>query len=63
MTNDEKADLYDDLVHKGGLLERKNSKLRSEHALNMSDDIKKEMNENQRLINEFNQRLNVLINS
>ena len=62
MTNDQKAELYDDLVYRGGLLERKNSQLKAQHAFNMRDNIQKEINENQRMIGVYNQKLSQLMN-
>ena len=43
MTNDQKAELYDDLVHKGGILERKNSQLKAQYAFNMQRYLNREL--------------------
>ena len=63
MTTEEKADLYEDLVYRAGLLENKNSKLKSENTLKIPPEAQKEINENQNMINHYNQRLHSLVNN
>lgn len=61
MTNEEKAQLYDGYVHDAGILVRQNSKLKSEHALNMSDDVKKTINDNVKRIEWYQAKITELM--
>jgi len=63
MKNDQKAALYDDYVNQGSLLEKNNSKLKSEYAGNIPPNIQKQIDENQRKIDLLNVKLIELINS
>lgn len=63
MKNEQKAALYDDYVNQGSLLEKNNSKLKSEYAGNIPPNIQKQIDENQRKIDSLNVKLIELINS
>lgn len=55
MTNEEKAIIYDQLIRESDFLQRKISKLKSEYAGNMPDDVEK-------TIQECNSRIALLVN-
>lgn len=46
MTNEEKARIYDDCLRESDLLQRQNSKIKSEHAGNIPHDLQETINKN-----------------
>ena len=50
MTNSEKAMMYDECVRESDILQRKNSKLKSEYATNVPPEIEKLIKENDVII-------------
>ena len=57
MTQDEKAKVYDECLRQSDILQRTNSKLKSEYFNNMPPDIQKIIDENERKIAMLVQRL------
>ena len=47
MTNQEKAKMYDEIIRQTDALQRKNSKLKSEYAGNIPENVQREINENE----------------
>lgn len=62
MNNEEKARVYDDCVRQGDVLQRENSKLKSQYVMNMPDSVKKTIDENNEKIEGLVKRLNSLFN-
>jgi|TARA_R110001592_G_scaffold236484_1_gene494795 hypothetical protein len=60
MNTEEKGRLYEHYVSQAGLLERKNSTLKSHHVINIPENIQKEINENQAKIDMFQIKINDL---
>jgi hypothetical protein len=54
MNNQEKASYYDQLIRESDVLQRSNSKLKSEYTGNIPDDV-------QRLINENDRKITILV--
>lgn len=54
MTNQEKAMVYDQLIRESDKIQRENSKLKSEYTANIPSNI-------QRVIDENNSRITVLV--
>jgi len=50
MTNQEKAIAYDNCIRESDILQRENSKLKSQHTTNVPPDVQKKINENERRI-------------
>lgn len=46
MTNEEKAKIYDELLRQSDILQRKNSKLKSEYIGNIPPNIQEEIDKN-----------------
>ncbi len=63
MDNAQKAQLYEEYVSAGSQLEKQNSKLKSEYAGNIPVQIQKQIDNNQRMIDNLNAKLINLINS
>lgn len=61
MTTNEKATLYDDYVRQSELLQRSNSKLKSEFPLAMPEDKQKTIDENNVKINSLVKKLEDLL--
>lgn len=53
----EKANLYDEYVRQGDILQRENSKLKSEFPINMPENEQKTINSNMQKINELERKL------
>ena len=62
MTNDDKARLYDDYIRQSEVLQRENSKLKSEFTVNMPDDKQKIINDNDAKIKILVKKLEDLYN-
>lgn len=60
MNTEEKGRLYEHYVTQAGLLERKNSTLKSHNVINTPDNIQKEINDNQAKIDNFQRKINDL---
>ena len=60
MNTEEKGRLYEHYVDQARLLERKNSTLKSHNVINISEDVQKEINENQDKIDYFQRKINEL---
>ena len=61
MTNDQKAQVYDDCVRSVEIIQRKISKLKSEHVTNIPPHVQKEINEGEKQIAVFVGRLENLL--
>ena len=61
MTNQEKAELYDNLIRESDRLHRANSILKSEYVINMPREIQETLKENERKINFIVGRLEWLM--
>jgi hypothetical protein len=60
MTQTEKAALYDELLRQSDALQRRNSKLKSEHIVNVPQHIEREIFENNQKIQSLVLRLESL---
>lgn len=61
MTNDQKAQVYDDCVRSVEILQRKISKLKSEYVTNIPQHVQNEITENEKKIAVFVGRLENLL--
>lgn len=61
MTNDQKAQIYDDCVRSVEILQRKISKLKSEYVTNIPPHVQNEINESEKKIAVFVSRLENLL--
>lgn len=61
MTNHEKAMMYDDLLRQSDILQRVNSKLKSEYPINMPPHIEEEIKKNNEKINGLVNKLQSLL--
>jgi len=62
MTNQEKAILYDNCVRESDVLQRRNSKLKSEYVTDIPEEIQIEINRNNARIDELVKKLESLFN-
>ena len=60
MTNEEKALKYDEYIRQGDILQRANSKLKSEYPINTPIEIQNQINENNQKIDYWLNELNKL---
>lgn len=62
MSNEEKAIIYDQCVRESDVLQRANSKIKSENAGNIPPHLQQVLDENDRKINILVERLKSLFN-
>jgi hypothetical protein len=60
MTNQEKAIIYDECLRESDILQRQNSKLKSEYAGNIPYDIQEQINRNDKRIAQLVSKLESL---
>ncbi len=60
MTTQEKAIIYDQCIRESDILQRENSKLKSQYVFNIPAEIEKQINENNARINVLVKRLESL---
>jgi len=60
LTQEEKGRLYEQYVNQAAVLERENSKLKSQHVINIPQDVQKILNENGNKIANYQRLLNDL---
>lgn len=61
MNNQEKAQLYDELIRESDILQRQNSKLKSEYTVNVPPQVQKQIDENDKKIAILVQKLENLL--
>lgn len=61
MTNAQKAELYDSLLHESDQYQRENSRLKSQYVTNIPPDVQAVINENNRKISILVSRLEHLV--
>lgn len=62
MNNQEKADMYDELLRESDKLQRINSKLKSEYVTNIPVNIQQQIDENNTKISKLVKKLENLLN-
>jgi hypothetical protein len=60
MTNEQKAQVYDECLRESDRLQRENSKLKSEHVGNITPELQKILDKNNAKISELVRRLESL---
>jgi hypothetical protein len=61
MTTAQKAAYYDDLLRQSDILQRRNSKLKSEYIVNVPQQVENEIKDNNRKIHELVLKLEALV--
>jgi hypothetical protein len=61
LTTAQKAAYYDDLLHQSDILQRRNSKLKSEYIVNVPQHVESEIKANNQKIHELVLKLEALV--